>query len=124
MVRESLLTVSNVAPLVDSIEIAQIFIKCSPTVDFINWDFLNEYLFGVRLGDRTLLLPHVLPFDLTDFKECVLFDLLRVSWSRTQTLLWVAIQQSNQEISSLIREEFRELKGTCLDIRVQLVFVV
>ena len=76
MVRESLLTVSNVAPLVDSIEIAQIFIKCSPTVDFINWDFLNQYLFSVRLGDRTLLLPHVLPFDLTDFKECVLFDLL------------------------------------------------
>ena len=98
-------TVPNIAPLIDPVEIAQIFVERSPTIDLVNWDFLDQDLFGVGFGNRALLLPDVLPLDLTNFEERVLFDLLRVCWPRTQALLRVAIQQSDQQISSLVREE-------------------
>ena len=67
-------------------------IECSTAVNLVVGDILREDFLDVRRRDLTLLVSHILPVNVDNSEEFMLFDLVGVFVTGAETFVRIAIE--------------------------------
>ena len=94
----------NIAPIVNSVEVLEILIESSTSINLVIWDVLDEDSLDVGRGEVYVpFLDNIVPAEPISFEKRMLLDLRAITGSRAEALGWVPVEQGDEQGPRLVR---------------------